>query len=167
MICFYRVHPELCPPSYATVPTADRRRRQLGAPCSMGSSLRLVVLGCILLTTLRVVAAASAPAANDFLVQTTSGLLQGFLDVNTTDVPLKKWLGVPYADDTSGANRWRPPQPVNVEDGQVINATAYGPACMQGRADGGNGTSVQSEDCLLINIIAPANASNLPVYIYV
>ena len=33
-------------------------------------------------------------------------------------------------------------------------------------AYGGNGTSVQSEDCLLINIMAPYNASNLPVYIY-
>ena len=35
------------------------------------------------------------------------------------------------------------------------------------RAYGGNGTAVQSEDCLLINIMAPHNASNLPVYIYV
>ena len=34
------------------------------------------------------------------------------------------------------------------------------------RADGGNGTSIQSEDCLRINIIAPANATNLPVYLY-
>ena len=99
----------------------------------MGFSLRLVILGCVLLTALRVVAAISAPATNDLLVQTTSGLLQGFLDVNTTDVLLKKWLGVPYADDTSGVNRWQPPQPVKVKEGQVINATAYGPACMQGR----------------------------------
>jgi hypothetical protein len=38
--------------------------------------------------------------------------------------------------------------------------------CSLYRADGGNGTAVQSEDCLRINVIAPANASNLPVYIY-
>ncbi|GJE94821.1 carboxylesterase [Phanerochaete sordida] len=133
----------------------------------MGSYLRAALLSCVLLTALRVVVAASAPGASGLLVQTTSGAVQGFLDTNTTDVPLKKWLGVPYADDTSGANRWRPPQPVKVRHGEVINASAYGPACMQGRANGGNGTAVQSEDCLLINIVAPANASNLPVYIYV
>ncbi len=70
---------------------------------------------------------------NNLLVKTTSGFIQGFLDTNTTSVPLNKWLGVPYADDTSGENRWRPPQPVKVKAGQVINASAYGVACMQGR----------------------------------
>lgn len=78
---------------------------------------------------------ANAPqAGNDLLVDTTSGLVQGFLDTNTTDVPLKKWLGIPYADDTSGQNRWRPPQPVKVKSGQIVDASAYGPACMQGRS---------------------------------
>ena len=72
-------------------------------------------------------------SSNDLLVNTTSGLIKGFLDTNTTSVALNKWLGVPYADDTSGKNRWRPPQPVKVKAGQIINATAYGPACMQGR----------------------------------
>ncbi|KAI0759813.1 carboxylesterase [Irpex lacteus] len=103
---------------------------------------------------------------NKLLVKTTSGLIQGFLDANTTSVSLNKWLGVPYADDTSGKNRWRPPQPVKVKTGHIINASAYGAACMQGRANGGNGTSVQSEDCLLINVIAPEGAHDLPVYLY-
>lgn len=34
------------------------------------------------------------------------------------------------------------------------------------RADGGNGTSIQSEDCLRINVITPSNATKLPVYLY-
>ena len=83
------------------------------------------------------VRAATLPPSHDgpsLLAQTTSGLVQGFLDNTTTpDVPLKKWLGVPYADDTSGANRWRPPQAVKVKPGRVLDATAFGPACMQGR----------------------------------
>ncbi|KAH9485790.1 Para-nitrobenzyl esterase [Psilocybe cubensis] len=100
------------------------------------------------------------------IVLTTSGRVQGYVDSTTTPVALNKWLGVPYAEDTSGANRWRPPVPVKANLNEVINATVYGPACMQGRADGGNGTSIQSEDCLRINIIAPVNAKNLPVYMY-
>ncbi|CAL1699648.1 unnamed protein product [Somion occarium] len=95
---------------------------------------------------------------------TTSGPVHGFLDTNTTSVPLNKLLGMPFAADTSGQNRWRPLKPVFHED--VFDASAYGPACMQGRADGGNGTSVQSEDCLRVNVISPKGAKNLPVYVY-
>ncbi|KAJ7596830.1 carboxylesterase [Mycena floridula] len=104
--------------------------------------------------------------ADSLIRLTTSGTIQGFRDSNTTDVVLNKWLGVRYADDTSGQNRWRPPQPVKIYETVTFNASGYGPACLQGRADGGNGTSVQSEDCLRINIITPSNARNLPVYLY-
>lgn len=116
---------------------------------------------------------------------TTSGKVLGYLDSQTVpDVPLTKWLGIRYASDTSGPNRWRSPQPVQ-HSHELFNATVYGPACLQGRcvltsyfktfqclhrgyysADGGNGTAIQSEDCLRINIIAPANAAGLPVYLY-
>lgn len=100
------------------------------------------------------------------IVSTSSGLVKGTLDTKTTpDAPLLKWLGIHFAQDTSGHNRWRPPQPVHPSPG-VFDASEYGPACLQGRVDGGNGTSVQSEDCLRINIIAPAKATNLPVYLY-
>ncbi|KAF5317269.1 hypothetical protein D9611_003493 [Ephemerocybe angulata] len=100
---------------------------------------------------------------------TTSGIVEGVVD-NTTvpSTPLIKWLGVRYAQDTSGQNRWKPPKAVIPHPGEkAFNASAYGPACLQGRENGGNGTEIQSEDCLRINIIAPANASNLPVYIYI
>jgi carboxylesterase type B len=72
------------------------------------------------------------------LVKTTSGVVKGYLDTNRTSVPLRKWYGVPFAQDTSGANRWRPPQPAKYSS-SVFEASAFGPACMQGRADGGNG----------------------------
>lgn len=79
-------------------------------------------------------ASPNPPKGGDgLIVQTTSGLVQGFLDATTASIPLKKWLGVPFADDTAGKNRWRAPQPVKVKPGHVFNATAFGPACMQGR----------------------------------
>ena len=102
----------------------------------MASVYRLLLwltLSVVLLAVNVSASSESLPSSKDLLVHTTSGLIQGFLDTYTTDVPLKKWLGVPFADDTSGANRWRPPQPVKVTPGKVLNASAYGPACMQGR----------------------------------
>ena len=103
------------------------------------------------------------------LIQTRAGPVQGFLDNTTTpNTPLRKWYGVRFAQDTSGANRWRPPKPALSHKNEIFNATAFGPACMQGRppATAGAGTSVQSEDCLRINVVAPAGAKGLPVYLY-
>ncbi|CAA7260352.1 unnamed protein product [Cyclocybe aegerita] len=121
--------------------------------------LSLVSLACL--------AYSAITPGPDLLVHTTSGRVRGFLDSTTTNVELKKWLGIPFAEDTAGQNRWRPPKPLKPTRDSILNATTYGPACLQGRsADGGNGTSIQSEDCLRINIIAPSNASDLPVYLY-
>lgn len=107
----------------------------------------------------------NASSKNSLLVQSTSGPILGYLDDTTVpSTPLQKWYGVRFAQDTSGENRWTPPKPFT--SNEVFNASAFGPACMQGRSNGGNGTSVQSEDCLRINVIAPVGAKDLPVYIY-
>ncbi|KAI5119966.1 hypothetical protein M0805_004346 [Coniferiporia weirii] len=116
--------------------------------------------------TVALASCASAAPADPLLVHTTSGSVLGYLDNTTTSVALQKWYGVRYAQDTSGTNRWRPPKPFTDTSGAVFNASQFGPACLQGRANGGNGTSVQSEDCLRINVIAPTGAKDLPVYIY-
>ncbi|KLO05491.1 carboxylesterase [Schizopora paradoxa] len=129
----------------------------------------LATLACAstlsLLPALASTDADSSSESNSLLVKTTSGNVLGFLDDTTTTVPLQKWYGVRFAADTSGENRWRPPQPFS-DTKNTFNASGFGPACMQGRSDGGNGTSVQSEDCLRINVIAPKGAKNLPIYIY-
>lgn len=97
----------------------------------------LFSVGFALALFVRPISSSAVPSSHgsdaDLLVHTTSGLIQGFSDTTTTEVPLKKFLGVPFAADTSDANRWQPPQPVKVTPGKVINATAFGPACMQGR----------------------------------
>lgn len=91
----------------------------------------LVGISCLRLTSTTARSIHDSDAADSLIRTTTSGRVQGFLDVNTTGVPLNKWLGVRYAADTSGRNRWRPPQPVVVPG--VFDASAYGPACLQGR----------------------------------
>ncbi|EGN92698.1 hypothetical protein SERLA73DRAFT_116990 [Serpula lacrymans var. lacrymans S7.3] len=115
---------------------------------------------------LAAVPAVLSQALNDPLVRnTTSGMIRGYLDTNTTSVDLYKWYGVPFAATTGGQNRWLPPQTLEYADG-ITNTTVFGAACMQGIYNAGNGTQNQSEDCLFINIVAPVGATNLPVYVY-
>lgn len=125
--------------------------------------LRLKILAATIFSLCTTISYANLNDA--LLVSTSSGKVQGFLDTTTTHVALQKWYGIRFAEDTSGANRWRPPKPFFGSEG-IFNASAFGPACLQGRANGGNGTEVQSEDCLRVNVIAPKGTKNLPVYIY-
>ncbi|MEM7587051.1 MAG: carboxylesterase family protein, partial [Acidobacteriota bacterium] len=71
------------------------------------------------------------------------------------------YLGIPYAQDTSGKKRWTDPQP-EPKFTNVHQATAFGPECPQQV-----GGEVQGEeDCLSLNVWTPANAtqsSKLPV----
>lgn len=128
---------------------------------TMLSLIQLVGLALFQTVTL----ASELEWSESLLVTTTSGRVYGFRDTNTTTVSLQKWYGLRYAQDTSGPNRWNPPKPYS-DTINVFNASSFGPACLQGRADGGSGTSDQSEDCLRLNIVSPTGASNLPVYVY-
>ncbi|KAI1810587.1 alpha/beta-hydrolase [Poronia punctata] len=63
------------------------------------------------------------------------------------------YLGIPYAQTTGGANRFRPPQGLLIHekwDG-VRPAKDYGPSCPDADTPGPMG-----EDCLSINIVRPA-----------
>ncbi|KAI3332170.1 alpha/beta-hydrolase [Xylariaceae sp. AK1471] len=65
------------------------------------------------------------------------------------------FLGIPYAQDTGGVNRFRVPQSLNETWDGVRQAKVYGPACpdQQVAVDGQFG---MSEDCLSINIVRPS-----------
>ena len=67
------------------------------------------------------------------------------------------WKGIPYAGPASGAFRWRAPQPVKPWAG-VRPATANGAACLQPHLSDDPWAQVgaQSEDCLFLNVFAPA-----------
>lgn len=86
------------------------------------------------------------------------------------------FLNIPYGQDTSGENRFKPPQLHHPEPGSIINAQSLGPACPQqtGRVFAplalANTTNI-SEDCLNLNIVRPKGSSNfgsrLPVMLFI
>ena len=89
-------------------------------------------------------------------VQTSSGAVAGMILASG----VKAWFGVPYAQAPTGALRWQPPQPIHWQG--VWNADRRMPECMQVlRPHNINhyfGEEATSEDCLFLNIWAPAAA---------
>jgi para-nitrobenzyl esterase len=78
--------------------------------------------------------------------------------------------GLPYALPPTGAARWTPPRPAPRWDG-VRDAAKFGPACVQNRSGPGNiyanDPPAMSEDCLSLNIWAPAGAAKAPVMVWI
>lgn len=88
------------------------------------------------------------------------------------------FLGIPYADDTGGQNRWRAPKPPVAWTGSR-DATDFGADCQQDPPyvpPGGSPwsaeyfpTKAMSENCLFVNIWRPANRKDakLPVMVWI
>ncbi|MFV3129897.1 carboxylesterase/lipase family protein [Niveispirillum sp. KHB5.9] len=78
--------------------------------------------------------------------------------------------GIAYALPPVGERRWKPPQPVPVWDG-VRDATQFSPACQQPGYPPGSiyaeTYAAMSEDCLSLNVWAPAKAKNAPVFVWI
>jgi para-nitrobenzyl esterase len=100
------------------------------------------------------------------MVRVASGRLSGIHDAKAG---LDEFKGIPYAAPPIGNLRWRPPHRVAAWTG-VRKADRFGPRCMQRglfgdmmfRSDG------MSEDCLYLNVWAPAGSEGrkLPVLVY-
>lgn len=81
------------------------------------------------------------------------------------------WLGIPYAAAPTGPRRWRAPQPPEPWDG--IREALHRPSpCAQKRSplDQGAGPEtnvVGAEDCLYLNVWAPADAEGAPVMLWI
>ncbi len=80
---------------------------------------------------------------------------------------VRAYLGIPYAAPPVGPLRWRPPQ-LYPNWNNVRSALAHGPPCPQQKF-GWNDTSADhgSEDCLFLNVWAPASGSRHPVMVYI
>jgi para-nitrobenzyl esterase len=81
---------------------------------------------------------------------------------------VQTFLGIPYAVPPVGELRWRPPAPAEKWMG-VRKATKFGARCMQGNVYGDMvfRDPGPSEDCLTLNVWAPADAKNLPVMVWI
>src|SRR6185436_6493800 len=78
--------------------------------------------------------------------------------------------GIPYAQAPLGALRWKPPIPwPDWKDTRVT--TTFGAACIQpkGKPDSLYFWNLPqtSEDCLYLNVWAPANAQTAPVFVWI
>ncbi|KAI1426132.1 putative lipase [Xylaria sp. FL1777] len=88
---------------------------------------------------------------------------------------IEVFLGIPFGEDTSGANRFKPPRPYTHSRGTVVNATSYGPACPQSVEAASppftyTDVSEISEDCLNLIIGRPRGTtkeSRLPVMVWI
>lgn len=73
----------------------------------------------------------------------------------------RAFFGIPFAEDTSGVRRFRPPVPREPWS-STRQAVDFAPGCVQTGTQTGPGADVpgnQSEDCLNINVYSPISAS--------
>ena len=121
---------------------------------------KFLALCLVLAMPMALLAAASAPQ-----VKTQLGTVEG-----KDDGTVRAFLGIPYAAPPAGDLRWKPPVPAAKWEG-VHKATEFGQHCMQGRVfddmvfhDPGG-----SEDCLSLNVWAPAKpaSAKLPVMVWI
>jgi carboxylesterase type B len=102
-----------------------------------------------------IIASNSSPRA-----QTNQGVYIGQqTTVNGSNV--NYWYGIPYAQQPIGNLRWMPPQSLPTSNGTQFAYTSN--ACPQGSSF----EPPFTEACLTLNVHAPENATNLPVYVWI
>jgi len=147
------------------------------------SSWRFLLVVCFLLNACSMAALSGKPGEESAQKQslnapeksTTRTIAQGELTGRIAENGALVWRGIPFAEPPVGDLRWSAPRAPKPWSGRFA-AAKYGSACFQGMElakpftdDDGDGF-VGSEDCLYLNIFAPANTSasdRLPVMYWI
>ena len=127
----------------------------------------IITAACVVVASVLVTQCA-AGAGDALTVKTKTGKVQGKA-INGGKV--HAWLGLPYAAPPVGDLRWKAPQPAAKWSAER-DATQYAPHCAQNHVfdDMVFQDKGPSEDCLYLNVYAPASAgksSNLPVMFWI
>ncbi|AEO68120.1 uncharacterized protein THITE_2117509 [Thermothielavioides terrestris NRRL 8126] len=82
---------------------------------------------------------------------------------------LNNWKGIRYAAPPTGDLRWQPPQALPPKAGAAVtDASSFGPICPQSLPAVPGAVFIPGdEDCLYLNVYAPANATALPVLVWI
>lgn len=101
-------------------------------------------------------------------VRLSQGVAAGVADAETGVIAYK---GLPYAEPPVGDLRWKAPVPATGWKG-VRDAARFGKSCLQPPPNPGSvyygGNLTSSEDCLTLNVWAPANAgARAPVMVWI
>ncbi len=113
---------------------------------------RWAVLLAVLVTGIAAAACAGPERTDEARVELGTGVLAG-----TAAADYHLFQGVPYAAAPVGDLRWRAPAPPAAWQG-VRDARRPGPKCLQLEGEFGSPV-VGSEDCLYLNVTAPADAA--------
>jgi len=107
-------------------------------------------------------AAAARPSP---VVDAPAGAARG-----TREEGLRVFRGIPFAQPPVGERRWRAPADLPRWQG-VRDATRFGPSCIQPirrtASIYADDVGPTSEDCLTLNIWAPANSARAPVFVWI
>ena len=138
----------------------------------MRSLERVMVIGALCAITSVFASGVQTKTATAGPVKTASGPLAGTV---SSDGTVDVYRGIPYAAPPVGDLRWKEPQPVKPWTA-VFQATDFGPSCMQDLQRSRPpwtkefmAQNADSEDCLTLNIFAPADAAGkkLPVKFWI
>lgn len=130
--------------------------------------LRSLSIALLAVVTATPLSSLAAHAQKPPRIKIEDGKLEGKL---SADSNVRIFLGIPFAAPPVGPLRWKPPQPAARWKG-VRQATTFGSRCMQPtvNADMVFHDPGISEDCLTLNVWAPASAKKgqpLPVMVWI